>query len=251
MRGRIVVLLVLVLSSIAFGQEELVQFEQANQLYRNGEYDTAAQLYERIVANGDESAALYYNLGNCYFKVQNIPSAILSYERAKRLAPHDDDIAYNLHLANLRVIDKIEPIPQVFIIEWWLYLINMFSPDAWATIAIAALWCAAIGGAVFLRIRWVLIQRISVLCTFFSIMICALAVGAMYRQINQERNEHSAVVFAPSVSVKSAPDNQSTDLFVIHEGLKVELLDAVSEWRKIRLADGKVGWMQAESLQII
>jgi len=241
----------LLLSPLAFGQEELLQFEQANKLYRDGEFAKASQLYERIIANGDESAALYYNLGNCYFKTQNIPSAILSFERAKRLAPHDDDIAYNLRLANLRVIDKIEPVPQIFFIEWWLSLINMFSSDGWATAAIAALWCAAIGGAVFIRIRWILIQRVSILVTFLAIVVCALAVGAMFRQMNQERNDRSAVVFAPSVSVKSAPDNQSTDLFVIHEGVKVELLDAVSDWRKIRLADGKVGWMQSESLQII
>jgi tetratricopeptide (TPR) repeat protein len=241
----------LLLSSLAFGQEELVQFEQANKLYRDGEFAKAAQLYERIIVNGEESPALFYNLGNCYFKTQNIPSAILAYERAKRLAPHDDDIAYNLRLANLRVVDKIEPVPQIFFIEWWISLLNMFSSDGWAVTAIAALWAAAIGGAVFLRIRWTLIQRVSVLVTFFSILICALSVGAMFRQMNQERNEHSAIVFSPTVSVKSAPDNQSTDLFVIHEGVKVELLDALSDWRKIRLADGKVGWMQLESLQII
>src|SRR5713101_7431323 len=121
-------------------QEASLQFGQANQLYRDGKYEKAAGVYEQIINNGYEGAALYYNLGNAYFKLKNIPSAILSYERARRLDPHDEEILYNLRLANLRVVDKIEPIPQIFFVEWWHSLMNSFSSSGWAVAAIVSLW---------------------------------------------------------------------------------------------------------------
>src|SRR6059036_404081 len=119
--------LLLFICQTLVAQEAVRQFEQANQLYRDGKYDQAAGLYEQVISNGYESAALYYNLGNACFKLKNTPSAILNYERAKRLAPHDEDILYNLRLANLRIVDKIEPIPQIFFIDWWRSLVNTFS----------------------------------------------------------------------------------------------------------------------------
>src|SRR6266849_1193138 len=110
-----------------FAQEARLEFNQANQLYRDAQYDKAARLYEQVVKNGYESPALYYNLGNCYFKLRNIPASILNYERARRLSPHDDDISYNLRLANQRVVDKIEPLPQLFLVDWWNGYIGLFS----------------------------------------------------------------------------------------------------------------------------
>ncbi|MBI1807845.1 MAG: tetratricopeptide repeat protein [Ignavibacteria bacterium] len=235
----------------ALAQEAAVQFDHANQLYRNGDYQKAAAMYEQIVKNGYESYALYYNLGNTYFKLKNIPAAILQYERARRLAPHDEDVLYNLRLANLRVIDKIEPLPQLFFIEWWRSIINLFSSSGWAMIAILSLWCATIAGAVVLVNRAGFLQRIMFVSTLIALCICVLAFVGTFQRLHRERDEQTAIVFAPSVSVKSAPDVQSTDLFVLHEGVKVEFLDEVGEWRKIRLADGKVGWLSVSSIEVI
>ncbi len=238
-------------AQVALGQESRLQFNQANQLYRDAQYEKAAPVYEQVVGNGYESAPLYYNLGNCYFKLHNIPAAILAYERARRLSPHDDDISYNLQLANLRVVDKIEPVPQLFLIEWWNGFIGLYSSDGWAMAVIVCAWCAAAGGIAFFLFRSPAIRRISFALASVSLLCCVLGVTGLLQQAKKEGSDRSAIVFSPSVPVKSAPDNQSTDLFVLHEGVRVDLLDAVGEWKKIRLADGKIGWLTGDSIRAI
>ncbi|MBI4809973.1 MAG: tetratricopeptide repeat protein [Ignavibacteriales bacterium] len=250
MRNFLVIIL-LFISSLAFAQEAALQFEQANQLYRSGEYQKAAQMLEQIIKNGYASPALYYNLGNVYFKQNNIPASILNYERAKRLSPNDDDINYNLQLANLRVIDKIEPIPRLFIINWWKSFIDLFSSGGWSWAAIIFLWITAICGALIFVLRGITFQRLAFVGTITALIITVLSFIGMFQRYQSEQKEQWAVVFSQTVSVKSAPDVQSTDLFVLHEGVKVEFLDAVGEWRKIRLADGKVGWLMVEAVRVI
>ncbi len=239
------------LLSVAYAQEEGVQFEEGNLYYRKANFEQAARAFEGILKNGYESVELYYDLGNCYFKLQNYPAAILAFERARRLSPRDEDVLYNLRLANLRVIDKIEPVPQLFIIEWWRNFVNLFPAATWALIAIACLWTAALAGTLFLRARSIGAQRSGFMVAGLAILLSILAFMSMYQRIQAEQHSDSAIVFAQSVSAKSAPDPQSTDLFVLHEGVKVDLLDEVGDWRKIRLADGKVGWLTISAMQII
>lgn len=243
--------LLVLLPFAAMGQEASLQFEQANGLYRSGSYEKAAELYEQILKNGYESPALYYNLGNAYFKVQNIPAAILSYERAKRLAPHDEDILYNLRLANLRVVDKIEPLPQLFVFEWWGSFVTLLPSARWSIVGIVALWLAVIGGAMYWVVRGELARRIAFLISAMMLILTSVAFVSGMQRYHAEQNAASAIVFAQSVSVKSAPDAQSTDLFVIHEGVKVDVLDTVGDWKKVRLADGKEGWVMISSIQLI
>ena len=246
-----IIALTLLLPLLAAGQEERIEFAKANDLYRTAEFRKAVTAYEGIAAGGYESPALYYNLGNAYYKLQNYPAAILSYERARRLAPHDDDILYNLRLANLRIIDKIDPVPQLFLLEWWKLFVNQASSSWWATGAVVALWAAALLAAVFRIARSGLLRRIAFFGATLCVLAAAVAYTAMSQRLGAERYSESAIVFAESVPVKSAPDAKSTDLFVLHEGVKVELLDAVGEWRKIRLVDGKVGWLTLPAVQII
>jgi tetratricopeptide (TPR) repeat protein len=241
----------LLLSQVIHGEEATLQFEQGNQFYRSGEYQKAIQMYEQLLQNGYESPALYYNLGNVYFKIQRFPNAILQYERAKRLSPDDEDVLHNLRLCNLRVIDKIEPVPQLFFIGWWKAFIDLFSSDGWAVMAIISLWFTSVAGTVFIVGRTMVLRRIAFLISAIGIAACVLGFLGTYERSHIEQNTKSAIVFAASVPVKSAPDAQSTDLFVLHEGVKVEFLDAVGEWRKIRLADGKVGWLTNESIEVI
>lgn len=236
---------------IAVAEEVILQFDQANQLYRSGEVQKAMETYEYIISSGFESPELYYNLGNVYFKLNNIPAAILNYERAKRLAPNDEDISYNLRLSTLRIVDKIDPIPQFFFVEWWYGLINMNSADGWAVLGIGSLWGAALTGFLFLIARSTSPRRITFSVALLCILLSVVSfVGVVHRAFI-EQNEQTAVIFSPSISVKSAPDEQSTDLFILHEGVKVELLDSVADWKKIRLADGKIGWLPAKVLQVI
>ena len=127
-----IIILTLAITVLSFSQEALIQLEQANQFYREGKYEKAVQMYEQVRKNGFESPALYYNLGNAYFKMQNIPASVLNYERARKMSPNDEDINYNLRLANLRVVDKIEPVPRIFFINWWNAVVNLYSSDGWS-----------------------------------------------------------------------------------------------------------------------
>jgi tetratricopeptide (TPR) repeat protein len=251
MKTSLTIFILLCFASSAFADEPSVQFEHANTLYRNGEYEQAARVYEQILANGYEHASLYYNLGNCYFKIRKIPLAILNYERAKRLAPNDDDITYNLRLATLRIVDKIEPIPRLFFVEWWYSLVNIAPSDRWALITVLSLWLTVFIGAGFLLSKSSLLRRSLFFAASFTLFFCCLSVVCMIQRSAAEKRQTEAVLIAQSTAVKSAPDAQSIDLFVLHEGVKVELLDAVGEWKKIRLADGKVGWLPSSLLELI
>jgi tetratricopeptide (TPR) repeat protein len=251
MKRACVALMMLLFAFAGRADETMLQFEQGNQYYRNAAFADAVKTYEKILATGQESAALYYNLGNAYFKMQNMPAAILSYERALRLAPGDEDIRYNLRLANLRVIDKIEPVPELFFVEWWKGILSMFASGTWGTFAIVALWCAAVAAGLMMVVRSFLLQRGILAVVLLALAAAGLGLTAAFQRGHLEGTGHGAIVFAASVPVKSAPDKQSTDLFVLHEGVKVELLDEVGTWRKIRLADGKIGWLQVETISTI
>ena len=251
MKSIVVLIMVLCFSVAGRADEAALQFEQANQVYRNASFEQAVTMYEQILSSGRESAELYYNLGNAYFKMQNMPGAILNYERALRLAPGDEDARYNLRLANLRVIDKIEPVPELFFVEWWEGLLSMFSAEGWGMAAIAALWCSALAAALMIATRSFIVQRSMLAILAAALALSALTLTSAIQQGHLEDVPHDAIVFFASVPVKSAPDKQSTDLFVLHEGVKVELLDEVGIWRKIRLADGKVGWLPLEALTVI
>lgn len=235
----------------ARSQEAVIGFEEANRLYRSGDLLQAARTYEELSALGYESPELFYNLGNVYYKLGKIPAAILNYERARRLAPNDEDIAHNLRLARLRIVDRIEPLPQLFVIEWWEAFVDINSADGWAVGATVFLWAAALCGMALLSARSSLFRRITVLLASLFVAACLLCFAAMAQRASEETSREGAIVFAPSVSVKSAPDMQSTDLFALHEGVTVQVLDSVGTWKKIRLADGKIGWLPGTSLETI
>lgn len=244
-------LLILLCPPSARADEASVQFEKANELYRAGNMQDASSAYEQIVQQGYESVELYYNLGNAYFKLGSIPAAILNYERASRLDPNDEDVAYNLRLANLRIIDRIEPLPLLFFVKWWRSLVNLASGDVWGILAIALLWGAAASGGVLVSTRLLTVRRLTFWFGALTLFCSICAFVLMSQRDAIERDANQAIVFLSSAPVKSAPDAQSTDLFVLHEGVKVYILDTVGAWKKIRLADGKVGWMMGDGVEVI
>ncbi len=245
------VLSLILVTGLGFAQEAKFQFDEANQLYRKGEYAKAAGMYEQVLKNGYENASIYYNLGNAYFKLGNVAASILNYERAKRLSPEDEDINYNLRLANLKVVDKIEPIPSLFFINWWNSVMNLYSADRWGAAVVIFIWITALAGSMIFMARKTLFQRLFFFLVLASLLLCALSLSGMMVRASAERNQKAGIVFSQTVPVKSAPDAQSVDLFILHEGVKVEFLDQVGSWRKIKLADGKVGWILQEAVQVI
>ncbi|MGQ8335496.1 tetratricopeptide repeat protein [Sunxiuqinia sp. A32] len=242
-------ILAILITTGAFAQQALV--DKANQHYAAEEYQEAAESYEELLDSGLESAEVYYNLGNSYFKSGQATKAIINYERAKLLAPSDEDIKFNLELANQHVVDAIEPLPQVFFIRWWNSLSNSFSIDHWARISVICFILALILTGIFAFSRSVASKRLSF---WFGILLVVVAVFSFNFASHQKKRltQHEfAIVVQPSITVKSSPSETGTDIFVIHEGLKVQIKDSLGSWREIRLADGNQGWLPANSIERI
>ena len=236
-------------SAYAQNREELAL--QGRKAYESGQFANAVAAYEKIVKQGYESAQLYYNLGNAYFRTNDLPSAILYYEKALKLDPTQEDIRYNLNIANSRIIDKVELVPEMFYKRWWKALLNFLSLDVLAVILIGILSLALLSTAVYLTSKHLSVRK-SFFWTGFSLFILGFIVLIAAEQKQHFlQNNHEAIVFIPTVTVKSSPDSGSTDLFVIHEGLKVTLMDKIGEWQEIRIANGSVGWLKISSLRMI
>jgi tetratricopeptide (TPR) repeat protein len=232
-------------------QEADSLFQKGNALYAKGQYQDAIEIYENIINLGYESSELYLNTGNAYYKQNVIARAILNYEKALMLVPNNNDVKYNLELANRLVIDKIEVLPTFFITGWVQSIRNLFSSDLWAIISISAFVIALVFISIFLYSRNFSLKKISFWLGFFIIIISAISFIFSNQQKQKILSGNTAIVISPSVTVKSSPDNSGTDLFVIHEGTKVNIDDHISDWKEIRLSDGSKGWLKAEDLEVI
>ncbi|MDD5571937.1 MAG: tetratricopeptide repeat protein [Bacteroidales bacterium] len=225
--------------------------EKANQLYQKGNYEVALKLYDKVRAGGLEAADLYYNIGNTYYKMNNIPSAILYYEKAKKLSPNDEAIIHNINITNLKTIDKIEVIPQFFILRWLNDVTDLYSTDSWAKSIIFSFVILLLSLSVFIFTRSVYIKKLSfgLILIFFIALISTFTFAQI--QYSKVKENKEAIIFSPSVTVKSSPDEKSTDLFMLHEGTKVKITDKVNDWSEIRLPNGSVGWLKSNSFEVI
>jgi tetratricopeptide (TPR) repeat protein len=241
---RFILLILLLYSGVLFSQENNTQlWEKANAFYTTEDYKQAISNYEQILRTGQESAKLYFNLGNAYYKAGNMNQAILNFERAKLLSPNDENIDFNIRMANQFVVTSIEPLPLPFFLRWRTSVVNMYPSDTWSYISIAAfvLFLLLIGLFIFSRI--VSIRRISFLLGIFMVIFSGFTYSFAAKQKKKIMERNSAIVFCPRVTVKSAPSTTGTDLFLIYEGLKVDITDSVSTWKEIKLADGNQGWL--------
>lgn len=246
----VLIFLFIIVSSL-FANEALETFKKANMLYQNGFYSKATVNYEKIISNGFENAELYYNLGNAYFRMNKISNSILNYERALRLSPDDDDIIVNLNVANLRIVDKIEPVPKFFLVQWYDGIRNLFTSGNWAIILVITLWIVFISLGVFVFLESPFVKKIIFVTLIVSVFISVMSLIFAIQQGEIENSRNYAIVFEPTVYVKSSPDEGGKDLFILHEGTKVSIVDAVGKWRKIKLANGNIGWLPGETVEII
>ena len=238
-------------SCAAFGQTALDEFERGNTFYRNGTYDQAAVSYESILKQGLASSSLYFNIGNCYYRVGKIAPAILAYERALRLQANDADIKHNLELMNLKTLDRIEPLPELFFIEW-LRSFSAVVPLHTTVRLFVACWLLFFAGLslFYLLTNPALLRFLRGLAIASAVALIPLII-VVVTQVIDSRNRTDAIIIASVVTAKTSPDAQSVDAFVTHEGLKVKLSDAVGEWMKIVLPDGKVGWIRSQDCERI
>ncbi len=242
-------MLMLVVPVMANGPDSL--FYKANEEYNKEMYADAVEDYLKVIAAGYESGTLYYNLGNAYFKLDDIPSAILYYEKAKKLNPYDEDLDFNLNVAKMKVLDKIEPLPELFFKTWWRDLVNLFRADSWTEISLALFVLFFVLLSLYLLSGFTRIRKLSFYTGLIVLVMSVFTFVLASQKFTMERNLKEAIVFAPTITVKSSPNENSVDLFVIHEGSKVQVIDKVGEWYKIRIANGSIGWLPLETVKAI
>jgi tetratricopeptide (TPR) repeat protein len=247
----LIVMLTLLLAGTASAQDPQAMFTQANQLYQQGKIAEARTEYEKIVHLGYVSGDLLYNLGNACYRSGDIPRAVLNYERAARYMPNDDDLRHNLRLASLMGVDRIEPTPRLFLWDYWDGLKNWFSVTSAGVLMLLlfTLLCAAL--ALVLLARTYALRRTAAITAivlgFFFVLSAVVVAGKIF---DMGRSDE-AVVLAQIATVKNSPDEKGTDAFVLHGGVKLTIIDRLDTWVKVRLADGKVGWMQASAAEVI
>jgi tetratricopeptide (TPR) repeat protein len=217
--------------------------------YKAKNYKQAIDAYQKLISEGYRNAAVYYNLGNAYYKTDQISQSILNYERALKLSPADEDIRFNLKLANLKTADRISPLPQLYIVSKWQNLVSMETSRTWAIFSVVAIWLALIAFAIYLFIGS--IRRVGFFSGATLLLLAAFFSYLSYTQNQAEYGAGQAILTATNTYIKSAPDTSGTDLFMIHEGVKLNILDKVGEWSKVRLADGKVGWVEQNTFSVI
>ena len=216
---------------------------QGDSAYMRNDYAFAIQIYETLLKEG-EAAEVYYNLGNCYYKVDNIARSILNYERALLLQPDNDDIRVNLEIARTKTVDKIVPVPEIFFVVWTKSLINMFSIDAWAKLGIMFFILLLASCSLFFFSKQVIMKKIAFIAGCVWLVLVVLSNVFAVQQKHQLTERNDAIVLIPSVTVRSTPSESGVGLFILHEGCKVEIKDnSMHEWKEIRLEDGKVGWV--------
>lgn len=232
-----------------FGQQE-VFFTQANDFYNKGDYAKAIDLYKRVLDNGQHSAELYFNLANAYYKIQEVGPSIYYYEKAVKLSPEDTDILNNYAFAKQTRIDKIEGLPNGIVKRFYKKLMN-FNVDFWGISAIVASVIFVLGFVLFYMSTDPLKRKL-----FFGVWVLSLFVGIAtlvlaFLSMSYNKEHVYGILFADEVSVQSEPNRRSEQLFKLHEGTKLQLLETIDDWSKIILVNGKSGWITSKSIKVL
>jgi len=241
------------LTALSFANNSAVEslMNKGNNYYQQKQYDKAISAYQNIISQGYEGTAVYYNLGNSFYREGKVGYAIFYYEKALRLSPGDDDIIHNLAIANAKTVDKIDSVPQFFLVQWWNDLLAVYTISGWKNFAYIfyILFLAAVG--VFFFIKRTRFQKYIFYSAAVTLLVLISSVILLTIKYNKEYSTKSGIIIEPVVSVKLSPDPNANDAFIIHEGLKVKVEDKVDNWYKIQLHDGKVGWLPENEIGVI
>tara|TARA_B100000768_G_C11128613_1_gene310751 strand:- start:12 stop:740 length:729 start_codon:yes stop_codon:yes gene_type:complete len=236
-------IITLLVSISSFASDQL--FEKANKAYNNSDYSSAINLYDSILTKGLESSELYYNLGNCHYNAQDWANAIWYYEKSLKLE-RNDKTTQNLELANLKIIDRIEKTPQLFYKKWWSSFISIFNTFSWQLISILIIWFAF---AIKILSQFTNYKKEHFLSIMYSLALISFFAAYSSYQINIAKKE--AIIFTSSIVVNSAPTTNSTNLFSLHSGSKIEILDTIGEWVNIKIANGNSGWIKESGCKVL
>lgn len=225
--------------------------QEADSAFAKDEYEQAINLYSKI-AQQTESADICYNLGCSYYRLDNMAQSVLWFERAYLLNPGDDDVRYNLELARSKTIDKIIPRHEMFFVTIYRNMVNMMSLHSWSVTCIGLFVLALIAFSLYLYSNRVVVRKVSFLVAFILILLVILGNICAFQQRKWAKNRDTGIIMQSAVTVKSTPSDNGNDLFVIHEGTKIKIHDnSLKDWCEIQIADGKVGWIQKKTFELI
>jgi Tetratricopeptide repeat len=226
-------------------------FEKGNDLYQKGKYEDAITSYEGVIKSGQQSAELYFNIGNCYYKLNKVAPAIYNFEKALLLDPNDTEIQNNLAFAQKMAIDEIVAVPKVGFQKILQDFISVYQYDTWAWLAVVFSFFFIVFFIGYYFSRTTSLKRIFFTGMILVLLFTTVSVLAAFFEKNTTENERPAIVFAEVTSVKSEPKSTAQDAFVLHAGAKVYVLESLNNYKKIQLLDLKEGWIQKSDIKEI
>jgi len=244
-----VLLLFLIVIKVEASSEPVDLFKQANNEYANKNYSKSIELYEKIIKQGFINSNVYYNLGNAYYRNQELGKAILYYKKAQKLAPEDESIQLNLKIANLKTVDKIKKVPQFFLYAFFENTYKNILPGKAAIISLILWFLGFALIATFIISKNSLIKKVTFFATIVAFIISIFFFYISVESINYHNNETEGVIITPSVYVKSSPDANALDAFILHEGTSFTIIDKLNNWFKIKLESGNIGWVQSSVME--
>ncbi len=238
------------LSLTAFSQNQ-ASFEKANALYNEGKYAEAIDTYNTILDTKNHSADLYFNLANAHYKLNNIAPSIYFYEKALQLAPNDNDIKNNLSFAQNMTIDAIDVIPDAGFSKLLKSITNAISFDNWARIAVGLVFCFVVLFLVYYFAYLTVYKRLTFMGSVLSLILLCISLTFAFHKYNIDKKDNPAIIFAQESKVRSDPNSKSEESFRLHEGTKIQVLESYNNWKKIKLSDGKMGWVKSEDIKLL
>ncbi|NNK18236.1 MAG: tetratricopeptide repeat protein [Maribacter sp.] len=243
-------IIVMLIAFLGNAQNEAL-FNRATESYNNGDYQKAIENYSEILENGQHSAELYYNLGNAYYKLNQIAPSIYYYEKALLLSPNDEEIKNNLSYARNMTLDAIEVLPETGLSKIYNAVTGIMTFDQWSYTAVVFMILFVLLYIAFYYFNYATKKRIAFISSIASLFISVMAVVFAFILHNDFNADQPAIVFDSEVKIKAEPNKRSEAVFVLHEGTKVNVLDELNEWKKIKLVDGKTGWVTSESIKML
>lgn len=253
MLRRIFILLaaIVALANVARASEFDAQWDRANTAYMNGDWAGATAIYDSIEQAGMASVKLYYNMGGAYFKNGQIGKAVLYYNKALRIDPTDEDTQYNLRVANGYVKDQIEVVPEFFVSRWVRSVRTAVNSNTWAVLSLVAGLLMLVALMIYLLPLGLGYRKAGFAVAVVMGAFTLLSANFASEQRRNALHSSEAIVMIGAAPVKSSPDRTSKDIFVIHEGTQVTVLDRLGDWCQVSIADGNKGWMPASSIELI
>ncbi|RMG85056.1 MAG: hypothetical protein D6714_06705 [Bacteroidetes bacterium] len=234
-----------------FGQTPAQKFDAANQFYQDKNFEKAAESYESLYSEGFQSPELFYNWGNACFRLGKIGCAVLNYERALKLDPGMEDARYNLELANAARLDDFETLPPFFLRKWWRSTIRLASERVWTGIALFLFWAGMTGLVIWLVGQSREVRKRSFIAGLFLVLLSTAFFAVAQGRARYEKHSGEAIILVPKLELKSGPDEAATPILTLHEGTKVEILDEIGAWFKVKLPNGEQGWVPANTFEEI